>query len=266
MNARKTASQERHASGGLKRRKGIYLLPNLFTTAALFAGFFAMVAAIDSKFQVAAIAIYVAMVLDGLDGRVARLTNTQTDFGKEFDSLADMVSFGLAPGLVVYVWAFSDMQEMGWYWFQLGWLAAFLYTACAALRLARFNTRAGSPEDKRFFRGLPSPSGAAVVAGTVWVFDSAGVAGSAVALPTLLITVTAGILMVSNLSYYSFRDIKLNERVPFTYILGVVLVFTLIAVNPPLVLYTLFGLYVLSGPMLAGYRSWRKYRDRRTGA
>jgi len=263
MKTDKSASTRQGTVAGPRRRKGIYLLPNLFTTAALFAGFFAMVSAIDGSFQAAAIAIYVAMVLDGLDGRVARLTNTQTDFGKEFDSLADMVSFGLAPGLVVYIWAFSDMQEMGWYWFQLGWLAAFIYTACAALRLARFNTQAGNPDDKRYFRGLPSPSGAAIVAGTVWFFDDMGVTGSSMALPTLLITTAAGALMVSNLSYYSFQDIKLNERVPFTYILGVVLVFTLIAINPPLVLYSLFGVYVLSGPALAGYRGWRKYRERR---
>ncbi len=248
-----------------RRRRGIFLLPNLFTTATLFAGFFAIVSGIDGQFQSAAIAIYVAMVMDTLDGRVARLTHTQTDFGKEYDSLADMVSFGLAPALLVYVWAFADLGAFGWYWFELGWLVAFVYAAGAALRLARFNTQAGSPEDKRFFRGLPSPSAAALVAGTVWVCADMGIEGASVAVPVLLITLICGALMVSNISYYSFKDLKLTERVPFAYILGLVLVFALIAVDPPRMLYILFLAYVSSGPLLALYRRYRQRARRRAG-
>ncbi|MCW8959287.1 MAG: CDP-diacylglycerol--serine O-phosphatidyltransferase, partial [Gammaproteobacteria bacterium] len=212
-----------------KRRRGIYLLPNLFTTAALFAGFYAIVAAMGGQFEAAAVAIFIAMVLDGLDGRVARMTNTQSEFGAEYDSLADMISFGLAPALVMYEWSLHSMGK-------LGWLAAFIYTAGAALRLARFNTQIGIA-DKRFFQGLASPAAAAVVVGMVWVGHDYEVAGSRLAWLALLVTVATGILMVSNARYYSFKDLDLKGRVPFFFLLVVVLIFVLISIDPPQVLF-----------------------------
>ena len=225
-----------------KRRRGIYLLPNLFTTAALFSGFYAIVAAIHGHFESAAIAVFVAMLLDGIDGRVARLTNTQSDFGAEYDSLADMVSFGLAPALVVYEWALSDMGK-------LGWLAAFIYTASAALRLARFNTQVGIA-DKRYFQGLPSPSAAALVAGLVWVGETHELTGQAIEMVALVLTVCAGILMVSNIRYYSFKSLPMKDRVPFVSILLIVLIIVLISTNPSLMLFTTFFLYTVSGLLL----------------
>ena len=226
-----------------QRRRGIYLLPNLFTTAALFAGFYAIVAAMNSHFEAAAVAVFIAMLLDGIDGRVARLTNTQTDFGAEFDSLADMVSFGLAPALVMYQWALSDLGK-------LGWLAAFIYTAGAALRLARFNTQVGIA-DKRYFQGLPSPSAAAIVAGMVWsgeeVFE---LAGKSVEELAFVLTVLAGLLMVSNIRYHSFKGINFKERVPFVAMLLAVLVIVVVSSNPPVMLFGGFMIYAISGPVL----------------
>ncbi len=225
-----------------KRSRGIYLLPNLFTTAALFAGFYAIVAAMNGQFEKAAIAVFVAMVLDGLDGRVARLTNTQSEFGAEYDSLSDMVSFGLAPSLVMYQWSLSAMGK-------LGWLAAFVYAAGAALRLARFNTQVGIA-DKRFFQGLASPAAAAVVAGAVWVGVSYGVDGKSLVLLNFLLTVAAGVLMVSNVRYYSFKDLDLRGKVPFVAVLIVVLVFVFVSIDPPQVLFAAFLVYALSGPVM----------------
>ncbi|MDY6942682.1 MAG: CDP-diacylglycerol--serine O-phosphatidyltransferase [Pseudomonadota bacterium] len=245
-----------------KRRRGIFLLPNLFTTATLFAGFYAIVSAIGGDYQAGAIAIFVAGVMDGLDGRVARMTNTQSDFGKEYDSMADVVSFGLAPALVVYLWSLSTMGQYGWYWAQIGWLASFVFAAGAALRLARFNTQVGI-QDKRFFRGLPSPAAAAVIAGFVWICTDSSVAGDSVTIPALSLTLAAGGLMVSNLHYYSFKDIKLNERVPFAYVLIIVGGFILIALNPPAILFLGFFCYLLSGVLL-GWRRHRRYRARRS--
>ena len=238
-----------------KRRRGIYLLPNLFTTAALFAGFYSIVAAMNEKFEAAAIAIFVAMVLDGMDGRIARLTNTQSDFGVQYDSLSDMVSFGLAPALVMYQWTLVDMGK-------LGWLAAFVYAASAALRLARFNTQAGSA-DKRFFQGLPSPAAAAVLAGMIWVGSSYELAEGA----TLLVfcfpaTILVGILMVSNIRYHSFKRFDLKGRVPFMAVLVVVAVFALIASEPPLVLFSIAGIYAVSGPVIT-LVMLRKHRESR---
>ncbi|MCG8378952.1 MAG: CDP-diacylglycerol--serine O-phosphatidyltransferase [Proteobacteria bacterium] len=238
-----------------KRRRGIYLLPNLFTTAALFAGFYSIVAAMNEKFEAAAIAIFVAMVLDGMDGRIARLTNTQSDFGVQYDSLSDMVSFGLAPALVMYQWTLVDMGK-------LGWLAAFVYAASAALRLARFNTQAGSA-DKRFFQGLPSPAAAAVLAGMIWVGSSYELAEGA----TLLVfcfpaTILVGILMVSNIRYHSFKQFDLKGRVPFMAVLVVVAVFALIASEPPLVLFSIAGIYAVSGPVIT-LVMLRKHRESR---
>lgn len=244
------------------RRRGIYLLPNLFTTAALFAGFFAIVAAMGGRFGEAAAAIFVAMVMDGLDGRVARLTNTASDFGKEYDSLSDMVSFGVAPALVMYQWGFQGLADYGWLWAKLGWIGAFYYTGCAALRLARFNTRV-AVVDKRFFQGLPSPAAAAVVAGAVWLGSDLGVEGGTLAIPSFVLTVLVATLMVSNISYYSFKDFSLTRRVRFTTVLPVLLIFVAVALKPSLVLFLVFGLYTASGPVLSLVR-WR--RRRRAGS
>jgi CDP-diacylglycerol--serine O-phosphatidyltransferase len=242
-------------------RRGIYLLPNLLTTAALFAGFFAVVAAMDGNFQKAAVAIFVAMVMDGLDGRVARLTSTESDFGKEFDSLADMVSFGIAPALVVYQWGVVNLTEYAWLWGRLGWLAAFFFAVCAAFRLARYNTRIGLA-DKRFFEGLPSPSGAAIVASMVWLGTKYGLGGPIAFLVAFVVTASAGALMVSTFPFYSGRDVNLGERIPFTYLLAIPAVFMLISLDPPLVLFALFFLFALSGPVLSVFR-WAKRRKRR---
>lgn len=240
---------EEEVVGGSKiRRRGIYLLPNLFTTASLFSGFYAIVAAMNGNFENAAIAIFVSMILDGLDGRVARLTNTQSKFGAEYDSLADMVAFGVAPALV----AFSlNLQALG----KAGWVATFIYVAGAALRLARFNTQIGSV-DKKYFVGLPSPSAAAVVAGFVWSFHSFEQT-KFLALLTMLIVAGAGILMVSNVLYYSFKELDLKRRVPFYMILIVVLIFAVIALEPASVLFGGFIIYTLAGPCQALMRKMR---------
>ncbi|MCK9529897.1 MAG: CDP-diacylglycerol--serine O-phosphatidyltransferase [Gammaproteobacteria bacterium] len=241
-----------------KRSRGIYLLPNLFTTAALFAGFYAIVAAMNGQFEKAAIAVFVAMVLDGLDGRVARLTNTQSEFGAEYDSLSDMVSFGLAPSLVMYQWSLSAMGK-------LGWLAAFVYAAGAALRLARFNTQVGIA-DKRFFQGLASPAAAAVVAGAVWVGVSYGVDGKSLVFLNFLLTVAAGVLMVSNIRYYSFKDLDLRGKVPFVAVLIVVLVFVFVSIDPPQVLFAAFLVYALSGPVMTVVMRSRMRKEKHKGS
>ena len=225
------------------RRRGIYLLPNLFTTAALFAGFYAIVAAMHTHFEAAAIAIYVAMILDGIDGRIARLTNTQSDFGVQYDSLSDMASFGLAPALVIYQWSLSGLGK-------LGWLAAFIYAAAAALRLARFNTQAPSA-DKQFFQGLPSPPAATLIAGMIWFGVSQGFSdGSSMLFITFPVTLLAGILMVSNIRYLSFKQVDLRDKIPFMAGLIIVLVFVFIAIEPPLVLFLISLTYAASGPVL----------------
>ena len=227
----------------MKRRRGIYLLPNLFTTAALFAGFYAIVAAMHTHFEAAAIAIYVAMILDGIDGRIARLTNTQSDFGVQYDSLSDMASFGLAPALVIYQWSLSGLGK-------LGWLAAFIYAAAAALRLARFNTQAPSA-DKQFFQGLPSPPAATLIAGMIWFGVSQGFSdGSSMLFITFPVTLLAGILMVSNIRYLSFKQVDLRDKIPFMAGLIIVLVFVFIAIEPPLVLFLISLTYAASGPVL----------------
>ncbi|MDC9724903.1 MAG: CDP-diacylglycerol--serine O-phosphatidyltransferase [Gammaproteobacteria bacterium] len=225
-----------------QQSRGIYLLPNLFTTAGLFAGFYAIVAAIRGDFESAAIAIFIAMIMDGLDGRIARMTNTQSDFGAEYDSLADMVSFGLAPALVIFLWALLDMGKFGW-------MVAFIYAACGALRLARFNTQIGI-EDKRYFQGLPSPAAAACLAGWVWAGTSNGIDPSLMTAIAMPLTFACGILMVSTVRYHSFKDLDLHGKVPFVVMLVLVLVFALIASDPPLVLFGGFMLYLLSGPIL----------------
>ncbi len=222
------------------RDRGIYLLPNLFTTGALFAGFYAIVMAMNERFEAAAVAIFIAMVLDGLDGRVARMTHTQSAFGAEFDSLSDMVSFGVAPALVIYEFALQDMGK-------LGWIAAFVYCAGAALRLARFNTQLDVVTDKRFFQGLPSPAAAALVAGFVWVMVEYGVDGYEVRWLATVVALFGGLTMVSNFRYYSGKEINLRKSVPFFVILLVVLAFILVSTSPPEVLFGVFVLYGLSG-------------------
>ncbi|GCA58108.1 CDP-alcohol phosphatidyltransferase [Pseudomonas sp. SCT] len=230
------------------RHRGIYLLPNLFTTANLFAGFFSIITAINGNFYVAAATVFVAMVLDSLDGRVARLTNTQSAFGAEYDSLSDMVAFGLAPAVLAYEWALSELGNVGL-------TVAFIYVACAALRLARFNTQIGKV-DKRWFIGLASPAAAGVVAGwvwAVWALDEVGIRG--VDLPLVLVMLfalmvaAAGLLMVSNIKYYSFKDLDLKGRVPFVAILVVVLVFAVVFSDPPRILLLIFLAYAVSGPV-----------------
>ncbi|CAB1368628.1 CDP-diacylglycerol--serine O-phosphatidyltransferase [Denitratisoma oestradiolicum] len=225
------------------RRRGIYLLPNLFTTAALFAGFYAIVQAMNLRFEHAAVAIFIAMVLDGLDGRVARMTRTQSAFGAEYDSLSDMVSFGAAPSLVIYEWALKGMGK-------LGWIAAFIYCAGAALRLARFNTNI-EVVDKRYFQGLPSPAAAALVAGLVWVLLDNGWSGEDARWYACGLTIFAGVTMVSNVRYYSGKDINLRRSVPFIVIAGIALGFALVSSYPPGVLFALFLCYALSGYVLA---------------
>lgn len=228
-------------------RKGIYLAPNLVTTAALFSGFFAILASMNGEFEKACVAIFVAMILDGLDGRVARWTNTESEFGEQYDSLSDLVSFGLAPALVMYQWALVYMRDDGMSYGRLGWMAAFIYVACGALRLARFNSQI-EVTDKRFFTGLPSPSAAALVAGMVWMLHDLDVSGKNIQIPAMLMLLTAGLLMVSNIKYTSFKDFDVKSKVPHLAILGVVLVFALVQVDPPKVLFAVFFVYALSGP------------------
>lgn len=240
-----------------RRRQSIYLLPNLFTTACLFSGFYAIVMAMNNQFAQASVAIFVAMVLDSLDGRVARLTNTTSDFGANYDSLADMVSFGVAPALIMYEWA---LQGMG----KLGWLAAFIYVAGAALRLARFNTNIGVV-DKRFFQGLPSPAAAALVAGLVWLVtdlrESKLIDGSVSDLRWLAwaVTVYAGVTMVSNVPFYSFKDVNLRRSVPFIFIAIGALLLVLISQDPPSSLFLIVTAYALSGYVIF---AWQKYQGK----
>ena len=245
------------------RRRGIFLLPNLFTTAGLFSGFYAIVAAMAGKFEPAAIAVFVAMVFDSLDGRVARWTHTESAFGKEYDSLSDMVSFGIAPAIVVYQWGVARLSEYNASWGRIGWLVTFFYAVAAALRLARFNTRTASV-DKRYFEGLPSPAAAALPAAFVWcahTYDLGGVYGLLMA---FVVTAVAGALMVSRFYYSSFKGqgVAPTSRVRFTYAILIPLTFVVIAIEPPLVLLILFGGFALSAPSVWLYRRL----TRRTGA
>ena len=237
------------------RRKGVYVLPNLVTLAALFGGFYAIVMAMNGRFEQAAVGVFCAMVLDSLDGRVARMTNTQSTFGEQMDSLSDMVSFGAAPALIVYEWALKGMGKAGW-------VAAFVYCSCAALRLARFNTNL-TVVDKRYFQGLPSPAAAAVVMGFIWLMDDAGyqqsdihgwLAGLAMAL-----TLISGLTMVTNLPFYSFKELSLKRTVPFIVIVALALAIALINLHPPIVLFAVFCLYAGSG---YGVYVWRRMKGR----
>jgi CDP-diacylglycerol---serine O-phosphatidyltransferase len=234
------------------RRRGVYLLPNLFTTAALFAGFYAIVQSMNGRFEFAAVAIFVAMILDGLDGRVARLTHTQSEFGAEYDSLSDMVSFGVAPALIAYEWALKGLGKWGWF-------AAFIYCTGTALRLARFNTNI-EIVDKNYFQGLPSPAAAALVASFIWVMLDNHFSGQDMKWYICALTAFAGITMVSNLKYYSFKSINMRKSVPFIVIFLFALFFILVSVDPPIVLFMLFFGYCLSGYVMYVW-SFRKKND-----
>jgi CDP-diacylglycerol--serine O-phosphatidyltransferase len=236
------------------RRKGIYILPNLFTLAALFGGFYAIVMAMNGKFEQAAVGVFCAMVLDSLDGRVARMTNTTSAFGEQMDSLSDMVSFGAAPALIVYEWALKDLGKPGW-------IAAFVYCSGAALRLARFNTNIGVV-DKRFFQGLPSPAGAALVMGLIWVVTDLG--ETARSLPGMIwlafgFTLYAGLTMVTNIPFYSFKEVNFRKTVPFIAIVAIALGIAVITIHPPIVLFGIFVLYGLSG---YGVFAWKKAKGK----
>ncbi|MCG8533905.1 MAG: CDP-diacylglycerol--serine O-phosphatidyltransferase [Pseudomonadales bacterium] len=231
--------------GGKKiRRRGVYLLPNLFTTGALFSGFYAIVASMNGLYEQGAIAIFVAMVLDGFDGRIARMTNTTSEFGAQYDSLSDCISFGVAPALVCYSWSLSELGKVGW-------MVAFVYAACAALRLARFNVQIETA-DKRYFTGLPSPAAAAVVAGMVWFGYEQQLSGDAtfVALVAAAITAFSAVMMVSNVKYSSFKELDFKGRVPFVAILIAVLVIAVVSVYPEGMLLSIFLIYALSGPVM----------------
>ena len=229
-----------------KRRKGIYILPNLFTLAALFGGFYAVVMAMNGRFDMAAIGIFCAMVLDSLDGRVARMTNTQSAFGEQMDSLSDMVSFGAAPALIAYEWALRGLGRWGW-------IAAFVYCACAALRLARFNVNT-QVVDKRYFQGLPSPAAAALIAGFIWVMTDLDVRGYQASWVMFGVALYAGLSMVTNVPFYSFKDVQMKKSVPFAVIVLIALGIAAINIDPPLVMFSLFVLYGLSGYAIYGWR------------
>lgn len=236
-----------------KRPKGIYMLPNMITLAALFGGFYAIVMAMNDRFDLATVGIFVAMVLDSLDGRVARLTNTQSAFGEQMDSLSDMVSFGAAPALIAYEWVLRDIGRWGW-------IAAFVYCACAALRLARFNVNTGVV-DKRYFQGLPSPAAAALVAGFIWLMTETEVPPDDVTWVMFALTLYTGLTMVTNVPFYSFKDLSLKRSVPFASIVLVALGIAVINIHPPTVLFGLFVLYGLSGYVIY---IWRKSKGRPT--
>ena len=246
---RRAQTEAPAATTATRRRRGIYLLPNAFTTAALFFGFYAIVMAMNLRFDQAAIGIFAAMVLDAVDGRVARLTNTQSEFGAQYDSLADMVSFGAAPALIMYEWSLRGLGKWGW-------LAAFVYCAGAALRLARFNTNI-AVVDKRYFQGLPSPAAAALVAGFVWVMDDLRFAGAQLTWAAWGLTLIAGLTMVTNVPFYSFKDINFRKSVPFIAVFVIVLLFVAVSSDPPKVLFGLFILYGLSGYAIFFWRMFK---------
>jgi len=241
------------------RTPGIYLLPNLFTTSALFAGFYSVIAAYQSNFATSAIAILVALIFDSLDGRVARMTNTATAFGAEYDSMADMVSFGAAPAFLMYTWSLSSLPTETWG--QLSWVVAFVYCACCGLRLARFNVAVGTA-DKRFFQGLACPAAAATLASFVWVNINFGNNGEDVVVAVLIATLLTAGLMVSNFAYYSFKDMGENRKVPFAMILALLLLFVTTAVDPPKMVLISFSFYAVSGPAWA-LVSWVRKRSSR---
>ena len=230
-----------------KRRKGIYILPNLFTLAALFGGFYAVVMAMNNRFDLAAVGVFCAMVLDSLDGRVARMTNTQSAFGEQMDSLSDMVSFGAAPALIAYEWTLRGAGRWGW-------IAAFVYCACAALRLARFNVNT-SVVDKRYFQGLPSPAAAAMVTGFIWLMTELDVDREDVTWYMFAMCLYAGLTMVTNVPFYSFKDVQMKKSVPFVVIVLIALGIAIVNIHPPIVMFGLFVIYGVSGYVVY---AWRK--------
>lgn len=250
-----------HGQPNAHKRRGIYLLPNLFTTGALFAGFYAIVAAMNGRFVAASEAVVIAGLLDGVDGRIARLTGSQSAFGVQYDSLSDLVSFGLAPALVVYLWALASLSEYGQAMGKVGWLAAFLFAACTALRLARFNTQAGVG-DKRYFQGLASPAAAAVIITSIWACEAEGIRGAEVNVIAAVATVVTALLMVSNVRYHSFKTWPKTERVPFLWILVLVIVFVLLAIDLPKALCGIALTYAISGPVMTLVGISRKRSDR----
>lgn len=250
--------------GEKKVHKGVFLLPNALTTGAMFAGFYSIIAGINGHFIAGAVAVVVAAVLDGLDGRVARLTNTQSDFGVEYDSLSDLISFGLAPALLAFNWSLSSLRDLGPLAGKLGWLAAFLFVACAALRLARFNTQAAQ-SDKSYFQGLASPAAAGTLVATVWFFNDQGISGETVRWLIWLETVLLGLLMFSRFRYFSFKTWPRGDRIPVGFLFLVVLVFVLLAIDPPTVMMLLGIGYVTSGVVITvlGRKHWKSRRSRR---
>jgi len=234
------------------RTKGIYLFPNLITTGVLFAGFYGIVAAIDDNYVRSAVALLIAMVLDGLDGRLARLTGTESEFGKEYDSLADLVAFGVAPAIIVYQWGLVRLAEYGWIWGKVGWLAAFIFAASAAMRLARFNCMPAT-NDKRYFEGLPSPSAAALVTFMVWLWTDLGWSGGYAMAFACVITPIAGALMVSHFKFYSFKEVKSDTRISFTFAFAIPLTIVLVMLAPSKVLFAMAAGYAISGPLLTLY-------------
>jgi CDP-diacylglycerol--serine O-phosphatidyltransferase len=239
------------------RPRGVYWLPNLLTTGAMFAGFYAIVAAIDLRFEYAGIAVFVAMFFDMLDGRVARWTKTASAFGKEYDSLSDMVSFGVAPAIVTYQWGVARIAEYGPLWRRIGWLVCFFYCAAAALRLARFNSRSAT-QDKNYFEGLPSPAAAGIVAALIWLASDQTEVGLPGLVLAFLVTATAGALMISRFAFNSFKQVNPGAKVRFTYIVLMLLAFLLIFLHPEITLLMIFGLYALSAPSIWLYRKLRR--------
>lgn len=249
-------------SGAGQLRAPYFWLPNVLTTGALWAGFYAIVAAIDHNFSRAAIAIFVAMIFDGLDGRVARWTNTQSEFGKEYDSLSDMVSFGVAPAIVAYQFGVARIADYNAVWGKLGWLATFLYAACAAMRLARFNSRSATA-DKRFFEGLPSPSAAATVAGFIWLASEYELSGLPALVLGFVITTVIGLLMMSSFAYWSGKELNLRGRVRWAYLLIIPVAYTVISAGPGEALFGMFVMYAAHAPVIWAWRKLfhRRHRD-----
>lgn len=244
--------------------KGVYLLPNALTTAALFAGFYSIIAGINGNFIAGSVAVVVAGVLDGLDGRVARLTNTQSDFGVQYDSLSDLISFGLAPAILSFNWSLSTLSEISPTAGKLGWLASFVFVACAALRLARFNTQV-AVQDKSYFQGLASPAAAGTLVSTIWFFNDQGIDGETVRWLMLVVTIVLGLLMFSRVRYFSFKSWPSGDRIPIGFLFLLVLVIVALAMDPPAVLMGIGVIYVVSGLVvtLLGRRQWKTRRQRR---
>tara|TARA_B100001057_G_scaffold216075_1_gene216385 strand:- start:17051 stop:17827 length:777 start_codon:yes stop_codon:yes gene_type:complete len=240
-----------------KRLPGVFLLPNLITTSALFSGFYSVIASINGNFLFAIFAILIAMVLDGLDGRIARLTNTQTSFGAYYDSLSDLLCFGMAPAILMYLWSLSDLNNIGWHWSKIAWISCFIYVASVALRLARFNSKILT-SDKKYFTGLASPAAAAVMICYAWVIEASNYDPATYVWVSLTLTIVLSYLMISSLTYYSFKDISIRQKVPHVSLFLIVLVLSFISFDPPLVLLSFFTLYAFSGPVLLVSRVLKK--------